>query len=79
MLGEWVSRKARELATSQAYDLIDSVWKWTLSVLPDLMGYATIATGVLVIISGMTGRGMLKPLGIYSGTLILSVSILASN
>lgn len=49
---------------------------WISTMLPDAVGYATIATGALVILSGMAGKGMIKPLGAYAGLLILSVCTL---
>lgn len=53
------------------------IWDWFVSVLPDIMGYGTMATGALVILGAMVGReGMIKPLGYLSGGVILSLCVL---
>lgn len=54
-----------------------NIWDWFVVNLPDIMGYGTILTGILVILSVMAGRGMIKPLAIYSVLLIIALCILA--
>lgn len=59
--------------------VIEKSHDWFVSVIPDLTGYATLATGAAVIISSAAGNGMQKPLGIYSCVLITSVCILVGT
>lgn len=50
---------------------------WILANLPDLMGYTTIAAGVLIILGGMLGKAnVTKTLGWYFGSFIVAVCIL---
>jgi hypothetical protein len=55
-----------------------NAWHWFIVNLPDIIGYGTIATGVIIILSAMAGKGIIKPLGWYAGALILAVCILGS-
>lgn len=55
------------------------LWSWFVSVLPDLIGFGAIATGAFVILSSMGGRGVVKPLGIFSGITIVAVCILGAE
>lgn len=50
---------------------------WTLTNLPDLMGYGAMAAGALIIVDGATGRGMMRPLAYYIIALIISFVLLA--
>lgn len=54
-------------------------WEWFVNVLPDIIGFGAVATGALVIISSMAGRGMMKPIGVFAGVTILAVCILEAN
>lgn len=55
-----------------------NMWQWFILNLPDLMGYATMGAGAFMILGAMIGKsGMLKPLGIYVGMLILALCILS--
>ncbi|SER87009.1 hypothetical protein [Psychrobacillus sp. OK032] len=56
-----------------------AIWDWFVPLLPDLIGYGAVAAGAFVIISSMAGRGVVKPLGIFSGATILAVCILGAN
>lgn len=53
------------------------MWNWVVLNLPDIMGYATIGAGIFIILGAMIGKGgMMKPLSIYAGLLILAICIL---
>lgn len=89
--GEWLFEQDEnplyERAAASALDNIfegakyigKAVWDWFIPVLPDLIGYGAVATGVLVILSTMAGRGAVKPIGYFSGITILAVCILEVN
>ena len=58
-------------------DFATTLWDWFLYVLPDLMGYGAILAAVGIILGAMIGKGgMMKPLSIYAGVLIVVVVIL---
>lgn len=50
--------------------------QFLVNILPNVMGFGALLTGGLAIISSMAGKGVGKPMGIYAGLLIVSVSIL---
>jgi murein DD-endopeptidase MepM/ murein hydrolase activator NlpD len=53
---------------------------WFVTNLPDLMGYGAIMAGVFIILGSMVGKGgMMKPLSIYAGALIVSFLVLAGR
>lgn len=56
-----------------------SVWDWFVPLLPDIIGFGAVATGVFVILSAMIGRGVVKPLAVFSGATILVACILEAN
>ncbi|CAM4187304.1 M23 family metallopeptidase [Paenibacillus alkaliterrae] len=50
---------------------------WFVANLPDIMGYGAILAAVCIILGSMAGKGgILKPLAIYAGLLILALCIL---
>lgn len=50
---------------------------WFVGNLPDIMGYGAILAGVCIVLGGMIGKGgMIKPLSIYAGLLIIALCIL---
>lgn len=58
-------------------DVLIWLWDWFVINLPDIMGYITILTAIVFILSAMfSGRGMIKVISIYAGLLILSLLIL---
>lgn len=59
--------------------LATTIWDWFIPVLPDLVGYGAVATGALVIVSTMAGRGVVKPLGYFGGIAVVAVCILEAN
>jgi len=87
----WLVEKGKENIVEPAADKVGetvggvfksiglSAWEWFVEVLPDLIGYGAVATGVFVILSTMAGRGMIKPLAIFSGVTIVAVSILGAT
>lgn len=78
--GDWVVGKETEFLfkpLQQAlHDGLVSFWNWFIVNLPDIMGYGAILTGVIMILSAMAGKGMIKPAGFFGGALIVAVSIL---
>jgi len=67
-IGEWIK------------DIGTDIWVWFVGVLPDIAGYGVFATGALVMLSPLVGRGgMMKPLSYMVGGLILTVCILTTN
>lgn len=53
-------------------------WHWFIVNLPDIIGYTTIGAGILIIISAMAGKGVIKPLAWYFAAFILAACILGS-
>jgi Peptidase family M23 len=65
---------------NELHNLTVDAWNWFVVNLPDIMGYGAIAAGVFVILGSMAGKGgMIKPLGIYVGALILALCILGGT
>lgn len=57
--------------------LFVAMWDWFIINLPDIMGYSAILAAICIILGSMFGRdGMMKPLAIFAGALILAVCIL---
>ncbi|MGO4890262.1 M23 family metallopeptidase [Anaerobacillus sp. MEB173] len=78
---DWVVGKEVEFVFKPLGDFLKQVsidtWNWIIVNLPDIMGYTTMAAGAFVILFSMIGKGgMMKPLGIYAGLLILALAIL---
>lgn len=68
-----------KVATTLA-DLGSDIWTWFVGALPDIAGYGVVATGAFMMVAPIADRGgMLKPLGILSAGLILTVCILTTN
>jgi hypothetical protein len=55
-----------------------AAWQWFLINLPDILGYTTIGAGILIILSAMAGKGVVKPLAWYFGAFIIAACILGS-
>lgn len=66
------------MATNTFRELAIDTLRWIINILPDIVGYATLATGVFIMLSTIAGKGMLKPLGIYCSLLIFSICMLGS-
>lgn len=47
-----------------------------IKILPELCAYGALVTGALVMLSGFFGRGMFRPLSVYSAFLFVSICIL---
>lgn len=59
------------------HDLGVAFWDWFIINLPDIMGYGAVLAGISIILGSMFGRGgMMKPLAIFAGALIIAVCIL---
>jgi hypothetical protein len=80
---DWFVGKEIEMVAKPAKDSLQdtllSMWDWFVTNLPDIMGYGAILTGVIMILSAMAGKGMIKPAGFFGGALILAVSILGGG
>lgn len=59
--------------------VVGYVWDSFVPIIPDLIGYGAVATGVLVILSTMAGRGAVKPLGYFGGVTVLAICILEAS
>jgi hypothetical protein len=56
----------------------NSILTWCVNSLPDMMGYGALVAAVCIILGSMIGSGgMIKPLALYAGILIIAVLILA--
>lgn len=66
------------MAVNTFKELAIDTFKWMITILPDFVGYSTLVAGVLVMLSTIAGKGMLKPLGIYCSLLIFSICMLGS-
>lgn len=54
--------------------------EWFIPNLPDIMGYGAMLAGACMILSSMTGKnGMIRPLAVYAGCLIVSLCILSAQ
>lgn len=49
-----------------------------ISIIPDFTGYTAIITAVLIVLSPMIGRSILKPLGVFAAVAIFGASILGA-
>lgn len=58
-------------------ECLSSLGHWFLVNLPDIMGYVTIASGVLIILSGMLGKAnVTKTMSWYAGAFIVAICVL---
>lgn len=81
---DWLIGKEMDLVIKPAqhtlHDILISCWDWFVFNLPDIMGYTTIGAGIFIILGSMIGKGgMMKPLGWYTGALILATCILGGK
>ncbi|MEX3625814.1 hypothetical protein [Viridibacillus arvi] len=53
-------------------------FNWAVGILPDLVGYSALATGIFVMLSSLSGHGIMKPLGVFAGVFVVSVSVLGA-
>jgi hypothetical protein len=78
--GDWVVDKEMTMILKPLgaflKELTIHTWHWFILNLPDIMGYAAIAGGVMIILSAMMGKGILKPVGWFTGAFIMAVCIL---
>lgn len=58
------------------HDSLLYMWNWIIANLPDIMGYSAVLAGICIILSAMAGKGILKPLAAYGGSLIIALCIL---
>lgn len=74
---QWAFEKFMNLLVKFLNSIFSKFWDWFIMHLPDIMGYFTVAAGVSIVLGAMIGRGgMMKPLAIYAGLLIMAFLIL---
>jgi hypothetical protein len=83
-LGDFVIEKETNILWKPFVNMLRDfclfLWDWFIHNLPDIMGYSAVLTGICIILGAMFGKGgMLKPIAIYAGGLIVSVCILMSK
>ncbi|MGE6488483.1 hypothetical protein [Paenisporosarcina sp. NPDC076898] len=83
MIGEWAKEQGDKFIMQPVGEFFKNVasgaWNWFVEVLPDVMGYgALLAAGAIVLGSMVGSGGMMKPLAIYAGGLIVAVCILTT-
>lgn len=78
--GDWVVGKETEFLfkplQNALQDGLVSFWNWFIINLPDIMGYGAVLAGIMMILSAMAGKGIIKPAGFFGGALIVAISIL---
>lgn len=58
-------------------ECLSNLGHWLLFNLPDIMGYVTVASGVLIILTGMLGKAnVTKTMSWYFGAFIVAVCVL---
>jgi hypothetical protein len=67
---EWIVVKLERLAIDFGH--------WFIDVLPDLLGYITIGSGIAIIISAIAGKGVIKPLAYWFISFIIAALILGA-
>jgi Peptidase family M23 len=79
-LGDYVIGKEADLIghpiQNFLHDIALSCWNWFIVNLPDIIGYTAIGAGILIILSAMAGKGIVKPIGWFFGAFILAACIL---
>jgi hypothetical protein len=79
-LGDFVIGKEKEFIGHPiqefCYNVANNCWHWFIANLPDIIGYTAIGAGILIILSAMTGQGILKPLGWFFGAFVVAACIL---
>lgn len=74
---EWVRNKEAELFDAAVIDPLKIGLNSLLNLVPDIVGYTTLAAAAFVSLNAMIGRNITGPLGFIAGTLIVSTSVLA--
>jgi len=81
-LGDYVIGKEQDMIGHPIqqflHDTLLNCWHWFITNLPDILGYTTIGAGILIILSAMAGKGIVKPLAWYFAAFILAACILGS-
>jgi hypothetical protein len=79
-LGDFVIGKERDFIGHPiqefCYNLANGFWHWFIMNLPDIIGYICVGGGILVILSALTGKGILKPIGWVFGAFVVAACIL---
>lgn len=78
--GDYVVGKENQMLLKPFIAMIKELslefWQWFILNLPEIIGYTAIGAGIIIILSAMTGRGILKPIGWFAGVFILALCIL---
>ena len=82
-MGNWFSELDNKLVYEPIGEGIKTIasggWNWFLGVLPDIIGYSTYVAGGAIILGALVGSGgMMKPLSIYAGIVIVAVCLLTT-
>lgn len=83
MFGEWAKEQNEKFVMEPIgnffQNVASSAWNWLVEVLPDVMGYGALLAGGAIVLGSMIGNGgMIKPLAIYGGALIVAVCVLTT-
>lgn len=78
--GDWVVKQEIELILKPIGAFLKEVailsWDWFILNLPDIIGYTAIGAGVIIILSALAGKGIIKPIGWFMGVFTLAACIL---
>ena len=64
------------IATNTFKELAVDTFHMVVKILPELCAYGALVTGAFVMISGLFGRGIFRPLSVYSAFLFVSICVL---
>ena len=76
-VGEWVLENGGTLLKDAIMAPIKYGLEIGLSIMPDIVGYITLASSAFILLNSMMGRSINGPLGFAGGVIILSTSVLA--
>lgn len=71
-MNEYFSNMAVSTFKELAVDALHAA----IQILPELCAYGALVTGAFVMVSGLFGRSIMRPLGTYSAFLFVSICIL---
>lgn len=83
MFSEWAQKQGDKFVLEPIGNTIKNIgsasWNWFVDSLPDIVGYCTLVAGGTIILSSMVGSGgIMKPIAVYAGLVIIAISILVS-
>lgn len=75
----WVMNPIKQSVGGWLKDTAIDLGHWIFNNIPDIMGYGALLAAVCIILGSMIGKGgMIKPLAVYAGTLIIAVLLRAN-